>query len=313
MIKFVILISGLLLLIFHQYIQAISLQLQFIFFLIGIVLIGVPHGAADLLVASQNAMDEKRYFSKFKFLLNYLVRLLLFALILYLLPWLGHLLFILFAAYHFGETDLHQFQTNTLVGKFFMISYGLVILGIILLNHFEEVKPLCRLLDSSVIYLSYLELIEQHRYLILTFLGLLLFISSLLYFFINNHSQPNQRYFWVQFGGILFLLSNLPMLLGFTFYFIVWHSVLSLCYIVGYLQKDGLFSMSIIAKQIGIYSTLAIFGVVLFGLTGFMFSSNNAMIVYIFLGLAVLTAPHMQIMHTMYNAIRAHRTSNSNA
>jgi hypothetical protein len=42
----------------------------------------------------------------------------------------------------------------------------------------------------------------------------------------------------------------------------------------------------------------------MFGLTGFMFTSTNAMVVYVFLALAVLTAPHMHIMHNMYVDIR---------
>ena len=94
------------------------------------------------------------------------------------------------------------------------------------------------------------------------------------------------------------------MVLGFTFYFILWHSVLSLRNITHYLSKDGLFSTKLIVKQIGLYSLLAMLGVILFGLTGSMFVSNNSMLVYVFLGLAVLTAPHMQIMQQMYKSIR---------
>jgi len=53
-----------------------------------------------------------------------------------------------------------------------------------------------------------------------------------------------------------------------------------------------------------LYSVLAIMGIALFGLTGFMFINSNAVVGYLFLGLAVLTAPHMQIMHHMYNSLR---------
>jgi hypothetical protein len=35
-----------------------------------------------------------------------------------------------------------------------------------------------------------------------------------------------------------------------------------------------------------------------------MFINNNAIMAYSFLGLAVLTAPHMQVMHDMYHKIR---------
>jgi len=308
MIKFVLLTAGLLLLVIHQYVQPISIQLQFISFLVGIVLLGVPHGAADLLVASQHATDEKKHFSTISFFSNYLGRLFLFAIILWLFPLLGMLLFVFFAAYHFGETDLHQFKTNTIVGKFLIVSYGLVILGFILLNHFEDAKPLFRLFNSSGQYLVFIDYLEQYRFVILAFCGLSFLVSSFFYFLKNRSTLPNQILFLAQFTFILFVLYHLPMLLGFTFYFIVWHSVLSLSYIVGYLRKDGLFSKLLIVKQISFYSLLAITGVVCFGLTGFMFINNNAMIVYVFLGLAVLTAPHMQIMHNMYNTLRSYNT-----
>ena len=94
------------------------------------------------------------------------------------------------------------------------------------------------------------------------------------------------------------------MLIGFSFYLVVWHSVLSLNKIVFYLKNNNGYSEYIITKQILLYSTLAIGGIGLFGLTGFMFISSHAMAGYIFLGLAVLTAPHMQIMYDMYNSIR---------
>jgi hypothetical protein len=49
---------------------------------------------------------------------------------------------------------------------------------------------------------------------------------------------------------------------------------------------------------------LAIAGIGIFGLTGFMFINKNAFAGYIFISLAVLTAPHIEIMYDMYVALR---------
>ena len=266
---------------------------------------GVPHGAADLLVATQNANSRNKLFSKFRFLAVYISRLLIFAAILWFFPLTGILLFILFAAYHFGETDLYQFKINTLSGKAFVIFYGLLILSIILLHHFDEVKPLFQFFSAARENAVLINWLDLNRYNVISVSGILFFTTAFIYFLNNKNAHSiDKGEFLIRFAVILFILFNLPMLLGFTFYFVVWHSVLSLNNIVNYLKKNSSYTQDIIRREIILYSVMAIVGIALFGLTGFMFISSNAMVVYLFLGLAVLTAPHMQIMHDMYNSIR---------
>ncbi len=305
MIKIVLLFTGLVLLVVQHYIVPIETNTQFTIFIVGIVLLGVPHGAADLLVAARNADFSTGLFSKKRFFLIYLGRLALFASILFLFPVAGNLLFIFFAAYHFGETDLYQFKTNTLLGKLFVISYGLVILSVILMHHFDDVKPIYQLFESGRENQAIINWLSQNRYYLLSASGILFFTSTFIYFLKNKHLDNSDKgQFLVRFAVIIFILFNLPMLLGFTFYFVVWHSILSLKNIVSYLKKKNTLSSKIITKQILFYSFLAIAGIGLFGLTGFMFINKNAVAGYIFLGLAVLTAPHMGIMYDMYGAIR---------
>ena len=310
MIRIVLLTIGCVLIFFQQYLISINTDSQFIIFLTGILLLGVPHGAADLLVASRNAGTGKKVFSKLRFLAIYLSRLFLFSAILWFFPVPGNLLFIFFASYHFGETDLHQFKTNTLLGKLFVTSYGLVILSVILLHHFEEVKPIYQLFEAGKENEILINWIDINRYYILSATGILFFTTTFIYFLINGNTDIHEKgQFLIRFAIILFILFNLPMLLGFTFYFVVWHSILSLNNIVLYLRNNNTYSLNIISRQILLYSVLAITGIGMFGLTGFMFISSNAIAGYIFLGLAVLTAPHMQIMHDMYNSLRRNKSA----
>lgn len=306
--KIVLLLLGLMLLLVQHYVTPISTNTQYVIFIIGILLLGVPHGAADLLVAARNADLSEKTFSQKKFFVVYLGRLFLFGVVLFFFPVAGNILFIFFAAYHFGETDLYQFKTNTITGKIFVISYGLVILSVILLHHFDEVKPIYQLFESGRENQAVINWISQNRYYILFANGSIFFIAAFIYFLNNNDpDNTDTGQFLVRFACILFILFNLPMLLGFTFYFVVWHSLLSLNNIVSYLRKKNTVSYKIITKQILLYSITAITGIGLFGLTGFMFINENAVAGYIFLGLAVLTAPHMEIMYGMYGAIRQKR------
>ncbi len=305
MLRIVLLLSGSMLLLFQQYILPVNNSTQFIIFLSGILVLGVPHGAADLMVATQNATSNKKSFSKFRFLAVYISRLFSFAAILWFFPLAGNLLFILFAAYHFGETDLYQFKTNSLSGKAFVIFYGLLILSVILLHHFEEVKPLLQQFSAGKENAVFINWLDTNRYNIISVSGILFFTTTFIYFLQNNNTEAKDKgEFLIRFAIILFILFKLPMLLGFTFYFVIWHSVLSLNNINTYLRKNNSYTKNSIRRQIILYSLLAIGGIALFGLTGFMFINSNAMVSYLFLGLAVLTAPHMQIMHDMYNSIR---------
>jgi Brp/Blh family beta-carotene 15,15'-monooxygenase len=305
MIRICLLIAGFMLLITQQYIYSFDINLQFVFFIVGILFLGVPHGAADLLVANQNAESSQQTFSKFRFLGIYLGRLFLFAAVLWFFPVFGNILFIFFAAYHFGETDLYQFKTDTFFGKIFIISYGLLILSVILLHHFEDVMPIYLQFESGKKNAALIHWIDLHRYTLLSISGIAFFSTTFIYFLKNRHSTTNANgHFLIRFALILFILFSLPMLLGFTFYFVIWHSFLSLNNIVNYLRDKNRFSKKIIIQQIVFYSSLAILGIAVVGFAGFMFTSNTATMGYLFLGLAVLTAPHMQIMHEMYSHFR---------
>ena len=309
--RIILLSIGLLLLFFQQYIQHISAQGQFLAFGIGILLLGIPHGAADLLVATQNAGSGESKFSMPAFFINYLGRLMAFALVLWFLPLFGNVLFMFLAAYHFGETDLHTFKTDTLIGKSLVTTYGLVILSVIIMPHFNEVRPIFELFQAGSDNIGFINWLDGHRNEIIFSCIALFIISAGLYFYkfrITNGQEILK--FSAQFVLILLILNKLPMLLGFTFYFVIWHSSLSLDNITSYLKRgSSLNTVKRITKQIAFYSILAIGGILIFGSVGFMFSNNTAMMAYSFLGLAVLTAPHMQIMHDMYHKIRIGQTA----
>ena len=308
MLRIYLLAFGALLLIVQQFLFPISNQTQFIFFLSGIITLGIPHGAADLLVATENKSEKS--FSKIKFFVVYLGRLLAFALTLWFFPLIGNILFMIIAGYHFGETDLNKFKTDTFIGKLFVTSYGLLILSVILINHFEEVKPIFAVFKSGEENVTIINWIDENRKLIMSISGIFFFTTTFIYFLSNRvNNEYDEGKFLIQFALLLVLLYSMPLLLGFSFYFILWHSVLSLKNIVTYLiNKNN--PVKQIVKQISIYSFLAVFGIAIFGYSAFMYMNNNeAMAGYIFLGLAVLTAPHMEVMHEMYNKIRQKQTT----
>lgn len=301
--RIILLIIGIALLLLQNFIQPFSPQLQFIFFIAGIVLLGIPHGAADMLVATENAPDKTSFSAK-RFHLNYVARLAAFGLLFWLFPVATNLLFIGIAAFHFGETDLVKFNSTKMSGKFFVTTYGILILFAIILPHFETLKPLCALFASGKQNEMFITFIDMNRYHILILSAFIFLIIAIWYMFTNAVKFKEHALFFVEYATLLFILYHLPMILGFTFYFVLWHSVFSLKNIFNYLSKDGLISKLAIVKQIGFYSIISFVGFIIFGTSGFLFLGNNMLVAYVFLFLAVLTAPHMEVMHNMYKNIK---------
>ncbi len=302
--KILLILIGFFLLLLHKVIYPISFENQFWIFIFGLFIIGIPHGAADLMVACKNTRMEKKTFSIRVFLLTYLGRLFLFGCTLYFFPLLGILLFILFSAYHFGETDLCNIQSETLLGKILIISFGLVILSFVLMFHFEEVKPLIMGFNSGINYLALIEWLNSSRYAIIGLVVLVFFFCYLLYKPQDNSYSIGSLQL-IELIINLFIVTQLPMILGFTYYFIFWHSILSLSSIIKFLKKDNsLYSTNSIILQIVFFGLLAIFSIGIFIYSKVAFININSIISYCFLGLAVLTAPHLKIMHDMYLHLR---------
>jgi Brp/Blh family beta-carotene 15,15'-monooxygenase len=302
-----------LLLITQQYIFAIPTSFQFLLFVVGIVLVGIPHGAADLLVANKIARQKSTAFSTAGFLVKYVLRLIAFAFFLYCFPLFGMLVFIILAAYHFGETDLSNFKTDTITGKIFVLSYGLLILGVIILPHFPEIRPLFERFELGTRYDAFFHFMNENRIELLSAIAGFFFVATFLYFSLNEKPAQKTDPFIIQLALLVLILFNLPLIIGFTLYFVCWHSILSINSIITYLKSDARLTEKTILKQIIFYSLLAIAGLALFGLTSSMFTSMDAMLVHILLGLAVLTAPHIQIMYEMYIEIRLIRTNQKEA
>ena len=306
--KSLLLFVGLMLLVLQHFLVIFSGSLQFILFLSGIIFLGIPHGAADLLVATQNKVNRKKVFSVSKFFAAYLSRLVLSAVILYFFPLTGISLFILLAAYHFGQTDLEKIPSNHFSKHVFTAAYGLLVLSAILLHHFDEVKPLYHLFYSGGHIPYILTFVDLNQTPLQVAVLIICLISALVYLMFNFSQLKLIGSTFLQLILLVIIIYSLPMLLGFTFYFIMWHSLSSLSNIIGYLERSGTYNIHEIVRQIVVYSLLAIGGIILVGFAGYMFIDHNAIIMYTLLGLAVLTTPHMQVMNEMYSSIESPET-----
>ncbi len=91
--------------------------------LAGLIFPGIPHGAVDHWVAFGADFQWRKLGS---FVLRYISLMAAVALLWFIQPWLGLLLFLLYSAWHFGETDLRDWKAFSPAAA---IAWGLSLLG----------------------------------------------------------------------------------------------------------------------------------------------------------------------------------------
>ncbi|MFM8592549.1 MAG: Brp/Blh family beta-carotene 15,15'-dioxygenase [Sphingomonadales bacterium] len=264
---------------------------QWIFFLLVIVTVGLPHGALDFLVAGEGKNKAKLS----TFLFFYVSQSLAF-LLLWFWPLAAASIFVVLSAYHFGETDLQEFNPHPFLKHFSIVCYGLATLTALLFANYSELITLIPDINKQVSQYGALQWLKEN-YLIAYFL--LMGISLLI---LRQEKSIDRS----QLASLLILsipqllIFLLPFLAGFTYYFGIWHSLLSIATIQKNTNASG---WSQIGKLINAQTvSFALLALVIMGLLYWLISSffnyDNQLLIF-FIGLSILAIPHMQLMHQL--------------
>ncbi|MCX2485049.1 beta-carotene 15,15'-dioxygenase, Brp/Blh family [Pedobacter sp. MR2016-24] len=295
-----LLTAGLILLAINWYFYPLSYLLQLILFAIGLIAVGIPHGGADRLIAMKTASRLNLNFSAQKFTLIYCGQILLFFFFFYCFPHLAILLFLLLSAYHFGETDMTGIN-HSYAGKLIRLSYGLFILGLILLPNFSSVSKTLIHLNPAGPGAACIQWADQHPQLVLLGMVAAFGISWLGYWLLYKKTVACNRKEILRFLVLVLIVYQLPLLLSFTFYFIFWHSITTLKSMLGYLLEHQSFDKGMVVREIIKNSLIVLFGICFAGYISSLFFRNDNLVLYAIIGLAALTGPHMHVMHSMYH------------
>jgi Brp/Blh family beta-carotene 15,15'-monooxygenase len=298
--------AGLLFLAIHTF-YPIDFKTQVMVFLSTILLAGIPHGALDHLVEQKNKLMENQIFSWTSFLSGYFFQMILFGIIWLAYPLIALIIFIGLSALHFGETDLRKVNNGAGPAvKWMQFCYGIFILLILLLSHFDEVKMI--LIQFPELQNSfYLDFINRYSKELIFSSAIIAASGVFIYFLKTGNDNQNliSFPFFIKMILILLLLIKLPLMISFAFYFGLWHSLHSLENIRFHLsqrEEKQLSWFSLIRKSIPLtIAALMFIGVVMFLIR---FNENTpSFILQIFIGIAILTAPHLQVMGKMYQKI----------
>jgi Brp/Blh family beta-carotene 15,15'-monooxygenase len=310
-LKVQLLITGCLLAVW-VWIFAPTQSVQWLFFLVLIVITGIPHGSLDFYVEQSQAKIAHTHFSVTRFFVRYLLNMFLYACCWYWFPLVAFVGFIGLTAYHFGEIDWPFHQPGKMNILLFF-SMGLFFIVFTITSHISETAPMLATLVGNTIQ-------EKHWLLFGPLLwagatgGIALMLLLVPFYLFSRGVKVSAIAGWViQTAGWCTFIYAMPLFIGFAFYFGVWHSLLSFNLIRNQLSLPPTYAGWLqLSKKALPFSLLAFFGIgilVYFQLSRWQLSSS---LVYIFMGIAILTLPHLQVFTRLVSFVHTNASREKN-
>lgn len=280
---------------------------QWIFFLIMIIATGVPHGSLDFYVEQSQAAITQNKFSILRFFLRYLLNMFVYAVIWFWMPSIALLIFIFLTAYHFGQIDW-PFHRRGWMNPFLFSLYGLFFIVFIITIQLQETAPVLEMLTKDTLPAGYWQQ-NGPFYATISLIGLSVLVLLVpVYQYTRGVATTQiagwllQTIFWCIF------LYKMPLYIGFAFYFGCWHSLLSFNLIRQQLNlPSAAAGWGELMRKALPFSLAALIGI---AVLVYFFAENwqmNTSMGYIFMGIAILTLPHLQVFSGLVNYIALSR------
>lgn len=240
---------------------------------LGLLFIGIPHGALDHLIGVFPNGSKK---ITFKFILAYLSLMLIILLIWIYAPLIALLFFILYSAWHFGQAETQNWNISS---NFISFVWGIILLSSLFLIHFDEFREILSILG--------IELVENSK-IHYQLIGNSILIIPLFYALVKRHIE------WLVILIFLFLSNYESLLLTFGLYFVFQHSRIGWKHLKSKLQKSN-FKMFKEALPFNL-------GAILLYLTSVYVLKLNPEegLAYFFIFLSAISFPHVLFMHVFY-------------
>ena len=237
----------------------------------GLLIIGIPHGALDHLTE----ILSKKNTINFKFIFYYLMMMVPVLLIWFWLPVLGLVFFLIYSAWHFGQTEINNWK---IASNSIAILWGIVLFSSLFLIHFEEFSEILLLMNIEVPLIKFNYVLAGNLFLIVPFL-------TAIYY---------QKLEWLIIVAFFLLSNNESLLLTFGLYFIFQHSRIGWMHLKNELKQSHLemFKNSLPFNIGAIF--LYIIAIYYFNL------SPEKSIAYFFIFISAISFPHVICMHFFY-------------
>lgn len=266
-----------------------------------IIIIGLPHGATDLLLVQYLSTDKYKPNLK-QTLTQYLGIIGFYGLIWFLLPQLAFLLFIIISIYHFGQSNFNFIQVESKIIRTisYLISGSFVLLTPLYIHH-EMAIPIIETISGTTAFsfdLATAQILPIDLFLINIWLLIFLFLNE----WIGVEELVKQL---VSISLLMLCYSYLPLILGFTVYFVFWHSYGSMIDQVEYIRtkKESFTWLKYYLNALPI-TFLAVVLIAIGYWVNITWSINFSIVELFFIMLSLLTLPHILLIEQLYAMFR---------
>ncbi len=254
---------------------------------------GILHGANDLLLIEKNNSTKKTP-NFIKSLINYVLVIILCALLFYLIPWFTLFLFIIVSAYHFGEQQWKELINNypKWIWNTIFLTYGMFIFSLLFLFHAQEVENIFYEITNVKISKSLIPLLFN-------VVGITFIVTLSLSYYIYERLRRKilTELFYLLVFAIIFKASSL--IWGFALYFILWHSIPSIIEQMNFLYgKLSIQNFMSYCKSAAVYWVISIVGIILLYL---LLKDKELFNAIFFSFLAAITFPHVVVITKIFN------------
>lgn len=251
--------------------------LNWIVLAIGMIVIGIPHGAMDHVLT----IPDRSIRSLALFILGYIAKGIIMLVIWIMSPLIGLIIFLLYSMWHFGQAEYEQENVHN---PWLIFLRGFSVLSFILATHIPETNTIINALSIPSI---------PDTAGLLT--SSLLSESSIVLLLMTVFLQPRKS--TILSTASLLMGIYLPLLQAFGVYFVFHHSFLGWNHLKKGLKKSN----------IQLWKASAPFSLGAFAILGLFFFSGdlaiNELAPLFFVFLSCLSFPHVLEMHTFYGSM----------
>ncbi|MBO6586111.1 MAG: Brp/Blh family beta-carotene 15,15'-dioxygenase [Gracilimonas sp.] len=286
-------------LLFPEFTEAIR------FWVLGIViiLVGMPHGSLDHIIAYHSFPEKNKTEKRIWFYGYYTALMAAYAMLWIWFPLFSFLIFLLITLYHFGQADAERFQLPSLPKNILLYSRGLTIVGLILYGsdpvYISEVVEVITGFSSLSLISGYVEI----PVLTLTFAS----IYPIGYLFVLSFLQRNELPAIYLLDALIVpaLFAIADPIFAFSVYFGGWHSYNHIRTMLNYLNNRDLgVSMNWFYRKTLFLSLISYAALAALYFIMQAFGDEDLLVGLLFILISVLTLPHIFIVETMYRKFR---------